>query len=217
MSDKQREAFEEEWQQLLARIPEGVMNTADKPFMRDMFRRGAEWQAQQAADVDGCRCQQCGTKFMGDLLVPDDVWEQVKPAGKSPGSGILCPSCIVSNIVSSGIWSAATAFDVDQQEAGAEPVGYIHVSNNGHTAQLFYRSCDIQPLGEGEHNIYASPKPPRAVPDGVTPSDAPDKYDGVLSDCICWAEGWNDCRRAMLDHPGPSTTAFDDQYREGEQ
>src|SRR5690606_5087691 len=43
----------------------------------------------------GCICQNCGRGFKMDRLVPDNIWERIKPAGKAKGAGLLCPSCIV--------------------------------------------------------------------------------------------------------------------------
>lgn len=43
-------------------------------------------------------CQDCNNKFKLDLLIPDELWEQIKPEGKSKGSGLLCPQCIVYKI-----------------------------------------------------------------------------------------------------------------------
>jgi len=33
-----------------------------------------------------------------DLMVSDEEWELIKPAGKPRGGGLLCPSCIVQRI-----------------------------------------------------------------------------------------------------------------------
>ena len=43
---------------------------------------------------EGCICQGCGTRYHDDLIVPDEVWESIKPAGKAEGAGLLCPTCI---------------------------------------------------------------------------------------------------------------------------
>lgn len=46
-------------------------------------------------------------------MVPDEVWEKIKPEGKAEGAGLLCANCIMERIRKQGIWSAAQAFDVD--------------------------------------------------------------------------------------------------------
>ena len=46
----------------------------------------------------GCSCQMCGEKFTVDLMVPDDLWEVVKPEGTAKGAGLLCGSCIMRRI-----------------------------------------------------------------------------------------------------------------------
>lgn len=35
-----------------------------------------------------CQCQDCGRKYTVDLLVPDDLWNRIKPKGKPPRSWI---------------------------------------------------------------------------------------------------------------------------------
>lgn len=44
------------------------------------------------------RCQGCWNTFKLDLLIPDELWEQIKPEGKLKGAGLLCPTCIVRKI-----------------------------------------------------------------------------------------------------------------------
>lgn len=46
----------------------------------------------------GCTCQKCRNKFGTDLLVPDDIWERIKPRGAATGAGMLCPACILKAI-----------------------------------------------------------------------------------------------------------------------
>jgi len=60
---------------------------------------------------DGCRCQGCGILYVGDLVVPDEIWEAIKPAGKAHGAGMLCANCIMSRVRDLGLWSAGLAFD----------------------------------------------------------------------------------------------------------
>lgn len=74
----------------------------------------------------GCTCQACGALFTGDLLVPDDIWEKIKPDNSALGAGLLCPSCIMGRIRDLGIWTAARAIDVDApREAAQEPVAFV--------------------------------------------------------------------------------------------
>lgn len=41
-----------------------------------------------------CKCQECGIDYETDILIPDTLWEEIKPVGKAEGAGLLCPSCI---------------------------------------------------------------------------------------------------------------------------
>ena len=45
-----------------------------------------------------CTCQGCGKQYRVDLIVPDNVWEKIKPAGKASGAGLLCGACIMNKI-----------------------------------------------------------------------------------------------------------------------
>lgn len=59
---------------------------------------------------DGCVCQDCGRTFIGDLLVPDDIWAKIspKPVDGNKTGGLLCGGCIVDRIVGRDI--AAVVF-----------------------------------------------------------------------------------------------------------
>lgn len=45
-----------------------------------------------------CKCQECGHKYSLDLLIPDDLWEKIRPKGKSKGAGLLCGMCIIRKL-----------------------------------------------------------------------------------------------------------------------
>ena len=51
---------------------------------------------------DGCICQGCGSKFQVDVLIPDSLWERIKPIDKSDTAGLLCGACIFARIESLG-------------------------------------------------------------------------------------------------------------------
>lgn len=55
--------------------------------------RDAETEAGRAKG-EGCACQGCGKRYYDDLIVPDDIWERIKPEGKPEGAGLLCSQCI---------------------------------------------------------------------------------------------------------------------------
>ncbi len=46
----------------------------------------------------GCKCQGCGNQYKLDLIVPNDLWEKIKPEGKPKGAGLLCGSCIMKRL-----------------------------------------------------------------------------------------------------------------------
>jgi hypothetical protein len=49
-----------------------------------------------------CICQSCGKKYSVDIIVPDKLWEQIKPKGKPEGAGLLCGKCIMDRIENIG-------------------------------------------------------------------------------------------------------------------
>lgn len=53
-----------------------------------------------------CTCQKCNNKYKVDIMVPDEIWEQIKPEGKSIGAGLLCGKCIIEELEKKGysVW-----------------------------------------------------------------------------------------------------------------
>ena len=47
-----------------------------------------------------CKCQGCGDQYNYDLIVPDDLWEIIKPPNKPEGAGLLCGICIAKRLES---------------------------------------------------------------------------------------------------------------------
>lgn len=45
-----------------------------------------------------CKCQSCGEQYKVDLVVPDALWEEIKPEGKAVGAGMLCGRCIMDRV-----------------------------------------------------------------------------------------------------------------------
>jgi len=47
-------------------------------------------------------CHDCGLQYGGDAwieaVVPDQIWDQIRPTGSSKGCGILCVSCIARRL-----------------------------------------------------------------------------------------------------------------------
>lgn len=51
---------------------------------------------------EGVTCQKCGNRYRVDLMVPDALWNQIKPEGKENGAGLLCGHCIISAMEAQG-------------------------------------------------------------------------------------------------------------------
>lgn len=49
-----------------------------------------------------CKCQKCGQQFKVDFMIPDNLWEEIKPANKPKGGGLLCGRCIVDALEQKG-------------------------------------------------------------------------------------------------------------------
>ena len=45
-----------------------------------------------------CKCQSCGEQYKVDIIIPDKLWEKIKPEGKPEGAGLLCGKCIMERI-----------------------------------------------------------------------------------------------------------------------
>ena len=45
-----------------------------------------------------CACQTCGKQYKVDIIVPDGLWEKIKPSNSSKGGGAMCGSCIMKSI-----------------------------------------------------------------------------------------------------------------------
>ena len=53
-----------------------------------------------------CKCQGCKKQYKTDLIIPDELWEEIKPDGKAMGAGLLCPKCIGERIEKFDIYAA---------------------------------------------------------------------------------------------------------------
>jgi len=56
-------------------------------------------------EFDGCVCQGCKAMYKVDVVIPDDLWEKIKPKG-AIGSGLLCGACMFKKIDLLGEFSA---------------------------------------------------------------------------------------------------------------
>ncbi len=56
--------------------------------------------------IEMCKCQGCLRLYQVDIIIPDVLWEQIKPEGKVVGAGLLCGSCIINRIEKLGLYTA---------------------------------------------------------------------------------------------------------------
>jgi glycyl-tRNA synthetase (class II) len=59
-----------------------------------------------------CKCQNCKKQYRVDLLIPNELWERVKPKGKTMASGLLCGSCIMKRIEQLNNYRALKVIDI---------------------------------------------------------------------------------------------------------
>lgn len=68
-------------------------------------------------------CANCGLEYGGDAwieaVIPDKVWNDIRPEGKPEGAGILCISCIAKRLTQKGYT------DVPVWLCGTEPLKVI--------------------------------------------------------------------------------------------
>jgi len=50
----------------------------------------------------GCICQGCGERYVVDIIVPDELWESIKPESASKGGRLLCGRCIIKALEQRG-------------------------------------------------------------------------------------------------------------------
>lgn len=65
-----------------------------------------------------CKCQHCGRYYCVDLIVPDHIWERIKPPGKPEGAGLMCGVCIINKIEDFGEY--AVVYWIDKKEESHE-------------------------------------------------------------------------------------------------
>jgi len=98
------------------------------------------WRAMNAAAArdsrtpndpatDGCSCHGCGRTYRSDLLVPDTVWERIRPPDHKQG-GLLCPTCIMDRITDAGIWHAG--FSVSAHDDQGNPTATLSTTLGVH-------------------------------------------------------------------------------------
>lgn len=75
--------------------------------------------ATSAAHEEGCTCQGCGRRYRVDVMVPDALWEEIKPEGKPVGAGLLCGPCIVDRLEVQGFGAYTLAPLAERQEISA--------------------------------------------------------------------------------------------------
>lgn len=55
---------------------------------------------------EGCLCHGCGRRYKVDFLVPDDLWDRIRPAGSSGEGGLLCGPCVAERVEALGEFGA---------------------------------------------------------------------------------------------------------------
>ncbi len=69
---------------------------------------GVMWPKEGKADP--CVCHICQKAYVTDLLVPDDVWDKIKPDNFPDGGGLLCPTCIIDRAADRCGWTVGFAY-----------------------------------------------------------------------------------------------------------
>jgi hypothetical protein len=59
------------------------------------------------------KCQGCGKAYKVDVMIPNDIWERIKPGGKPVGAGLLCGLCIMERMERTLDYSAYKLVEVD--------------------------------------------------------------------------------------------------------
>jgi len=65
-------------------------------YIKQLFPFISHADIQLDNEMIGCICQECGTQFKVDLMVPDYIWQQIVPIGKE--GRLFCGACIMRKI-----------------------------------------------------------------------------------------------------------------------
>jgi len=63
---------------------------------------------------EGCICQGCGKNYKIDLIIPDYLWEKIRPKGKPLSAGMLCGCCIMERLEKRGRFGSLQCFQYHQ-------------------------------------------------------------------------------------------------------
>jgi len=67
-----------------------------------------------------CRCQSCGMDYKVDVMVPDEIWDKIRPSNKEGEGGLLCGRCIMFRIESMSDYSVFHLIDVSGDDGDAD-------------------------------------------------------------------------------------------------
>ena len=96
----------------------GMMNKimkAEKDIKEGRIKTGEEVFNDLQKKI-GCKCQSCGKQYRVDLLIPDELWEKIKPQDKSKGAGLLCGLCIMKKIEQFKNYGVYRMKEIESQE-----------------------------------------------------------------------------------------------------
>lgn len=82
-----------------------------------------------------CKCQACGVQYKVDLVVPDQVWERIKPSGKAKDAGLLCGRCIMDRIEDFGEYGALLAVEPKADKISVQVKAQIAAIIKRHRAE----------------------------------------------------------------------------------
>ena len=87
-----------------------------------------------------CKCQTCGAQYRVDLLIPDDIWERIKPLSKPDGAGLLCGSCIMERLEQEGAYGALQV--VEAQNSTSNNTGSLQCAACGSSKVNIIHECE---------------------------------------------------------------------------
>jgi len=87
--------------------------------------------------LKSCTCQECESQYKVDILIPDELWERIKPTGKSQGAGLLCGDCIIEKLEKIG-YSAWTLNTMVKGKPGSVKPGHKYIKREGTPGKYKY-------------------------------------------------------------------------------
>lgn len=95
-------------------------------------------KARMTRMAKSCTCQDCGSQYKVDILIPNELWDRIKPIGKSQGAGLLCGNCIIKKLEEIGYSAWQLDTPVSKSKPGSVKPGHKYIKREGTPGKYKY-------------------------------------------------------------------------------